>query len=70
MTAVKKCLSCGFMCLASDIDSDTGQGSCCPSSKRVPRGRGERRSRLSVSKNQDEGGREKPLSSEKQFKLF
>ena len=70
MTAVKKCLSCGFMRLASEIDPDTGQGSCCPSSKRVPRSdRGERRTRLSVSKNLGGGGREKPPSSE-QFKLF
>ena len=71
MTAVKKCLLCGFMQLERDIDPVTGQGICCPSSKRVPRtDRGERRTRLSVSKNQDGGGGEMPLSSEKQGKLF
>jgi hypothetical protein len=64
-----KCACCGFTCLKSELD-DYGNGSCCPSSKRVPRGRGERRTRLSDSKNQDEGGKEEtpPLSA--QFKLF
>jgi len=71
MSDTAKCSCCGFTRLKSELD-DNGQDPCCPSSKRAPRtDRGERRTRLSVPKNQDGGGAgETSPSSEKQGKLF